>query len=177
MKLHKALKSFGIALLSFTAATLAAKGLTDDDIQTVMYIREEWTVRPKRRPRQVKEWRDAIDWADLQLEVREVMVLILLDHEDNVINTYRVAEGSRDNVAVCKQLILEHIIANRACKAILVHNHPRGGSVSDKDVSFTKTMIDAISHHNCRLLEHYVDTHDRVYGIINKESYNKEDKA
>lgn len=176
MKLHKLLHTIGISVLSMTVSSMSAKGLSEDDIQTVLYIRNEWNVSTKRRPKRYDTWRDARDIADLDYEKREVMVLILLNHDNDMIASLRIAEGSRDNVAVCKQAILDAINSYRACKAVLVHNHPLGGGVSDKDRVFTKSLLDAIAHHACRLVEHYVIIGEQVYGIITKEWYGDKQK-
>ena len=158
MALYIAIREYTLpVLLTMNTLTLLTKiGLNDDEVMALKVIKDTCVVYDKDKKPFVNDIKDVIALCNMQTEAVEIMVAIFLDHDNTVICTRRIAEGSRDAVAVCKQRILELVVAIKACNVYLVHNHPRGGDVSQQDIKFTREIGEALQMHKCNLLDHLV---------------------
>lgn len=179
MTLHDAIVKFKLHLLiAMSVASWSTKvGLSEEDMQALLHIKNNYVVLPKRKPDKLDDAYDVVDAANISNDPHEQVILVCADHDNQLLLSIRVAEGSRDAASVCIQRVLEYAHTIRACKAWLVHNHPRGGAVSPQDVSFTRQVREALALQKCILVDHYVVYTDHFTSILDGKEYKQERQA
>lgn len=79
---------------------------------------------------------------ELEMEKREVIMVILLDSKGYVLSHHQVAIGTLSHALVQARDVFHFAIRHNAQSVVLVHNHPSGDpKPSREDVEITKTLI------------------------------------
>ena len=95
--------------------------------------------------------------ADLKLEKREIVKVIILNSQNVVIKTQTISYGATNSAIIDPKDIFSEAIKIGAPKIILVHNHPSGVSTPSKqDIDFTKKIEQASKIIGIQLLDHIV---------------------
>ena len=95
--------------------------------------------------------------ADLKLEKREIVKVIILNSQYVVIKTQTISYGATNSAIIDPKDIFSEAIKIGAPKIILVHNHPSGVSTPSKqDIDFTKKIEQASKIIGIQLLDHIV---------------------
>lgn len=88
---------------------------------------------------------------------QEVLVVFFLNKSNVLIKEEIVQKGTIDKLAIYPREIIKKAIANKACKIILMHNHPSGNkNPSHADIEITKKLIDALSYVEIELVDHLI---------------------
>ncbi len=87
----------------------------------------------------------------------EAFMVIFLSTQNRVMGHEIINEGTVDQVAVYPRRIIERAIARHAAAVIIVHNHPSGFTdPSDEDKNLTRTLRNAASVLDIRVLDHLI---------------------
>jgi DNA repair protein RadC len=80
----------------------------------------------------------------LQVEKRELFVIILLDNRGSLIGQHTVAIGTLTFAPVHPREVFYPAIRHKAASIILAHNHPSGDlTPSKQDIELTKQLVEA----------------------------------
>jgi DNA repair protein RadC len=97
----------------------------------------------------------------------EQMVVLYLNHNDELIGAEKVAMGNTSRVQAQAQEIFRGAIVARATNLIISHNHPYGGPTpSDPDLQFTSIMIDIGSLLGIGIKDHIIVSPDGTHFSI-----------
>jgi len=87
----------------------------------------------------------------------EVFVAVFLTAQNRVIAVEEMFRGTLTQTSVYPREIVKRALAHNAASVILAHNHPSGeASPSSADRSLTRTLADALSMIDVRVLDHFI---------------------
>ncbi|SAK74315.1 DNA repair protein RadC [Caballeronia fortuita] len=96
----------------------------------------------------------------------EVFICLYLDARHQLLHVEESARGSLTRVAVYPREIVRRALALNAAGLIVAHNHPSGGvEPSANDRRLTKTLQDALTLIDVRLLDHIVVAANDVFSF------------
>lgn len=102
----------------------------------------------------------------------ENLGLLSLDGTGQKISFDIVEKGDLSSVGISTRKIIQLALNTKATCAVLVHNHPsRLALPSGADISMTKTVYDALSHINVRLLDHIIVADDDYVSMAVSDKY------
>lgn len=88
---------------------------------------------------------------------REVFTVLFLDAQHRVIAFEELFFGTIDGAAVYPREVVKRCLHHNCLAAIFCHNHPSGvPTASQADKSITKTLVDALSIIDIRVLDHFI---------------------
>lgn len=97
----------------------------------------------------------------------ECYMAVLLNSRNYLITYKIVAEGTVDMVLNYPRNIAELAVDNRACKILLVHNHPSGVcQPSPEDIEATKACCDALATVGVELADHLIVTPTECFSFL-----------
>ncbi len=103
---------------------------------------------------------DAVrDWLRLRLGhlPHETFCVLLLDAGNRLIDAVDLFRGTLTQTSVYPREVLKLALARNAAAVILAHNHPSGAAEpSTADEMLTRTLKDALSLVDIRVLDHFV---------------------
>lgn len=95
--------------------------------------------------------------AELKLEKREIVKVIILNSQNVVIKIQTISYGATNSAIIDTKDIFSEAIKIGAPKIIIVHNHPSGISTpSNQDIKFTQKMEQASKIIGIQLLDHII---------------------
>ena len=95
--------------------------------------------------------------AELKLEKREIVKVIILNSQNVVIKVQTISYGATNSAIIDQKDIFSEALKMGAPKIIVVHNHPSGISIpSEPDIKFTQRMEQASKIIGIQLLDHIV---------------------
>lgn len=104
-------------------------------------------------PKQTKLYLSSI----LRDRRREVFLILHLDNQHRLIENEILFEGTINAASVYPRDIVKSALDKHAAALILAHNHPSGlAEPSQADQNITKTIINALSLVEIRVLDHFV---------------------
>jgi DNA repair protein RadC len=87
----------------------------------------------------------------------EVFVAVFLTAQNRVIAVDELFRGTLTQTSVYPREIVKRALAHNAASVILAHNHPSGEATpSQADRSLTKTLAEALSVIDVRVLDHFI---------------------
>lgn len=87
----------------------------------------------------------------------EVFYVVCLDLHGRLLFPALVAQGTVQETYIHPRLVVEEVIRHRASKVILAHNHPAESfRASASDITFTRTLINALQPLNIMVLDHLI---------------------
>lgn len=87
----------------------------------------------------------------------EVFVAVFLTAQNRVIAVDELFRGTLTQTSVYPREIVKRALAHNAASVILAHNHPSGeASPSQADRTLTKTLAEALSLIDVRVLDHFI---------------------
>ena len=93
----------------------------------------------------------------------ETVYILSLDAKDRIVSCDFVVEGTVNATEILPRKLIEILMKRDCKKAILVHNHPLGGSdPSDEDRRSTNSIRGILKNANCEIVNHYVVAGDSV---------------
>ncbi|MFM0321575.1 RadC family protein [Caballeronia glebae] len=96
----------------------------------------------------------------------EVFICLYLDARHQLLHVEESARGSLTRVAVYPREIVRRALTLNAAGLIVAHNHPSGGvEPSASDRRLTKTLQDALTLIDVRLLDHIVVAANEVFSF------------
>jgi DNA repair protein RadC len=95
-----------------------------------------------------------------------VFICLYLDARHQLLHVEESARGSLTRVAVYPREIVRRALTLNAAGLIVAHNHPSGGvEPSASDRRLTKTLQDALTLIDVRLLDHIVVAANEVFSF------------
>lgn len=96
----------------------------------------------------------------------ERLYMVCLDASGRVTGSALIAKGTLDEVPVYPREVVEQALRMRAHAVLLAHNHPGGTPEPSKaDVETTRSIINALSVVNIRVLDHMVVSGRGTYSM------------
>lgn len=130
---------------------------------TRRYLRDRWGHKPHLATREDIA-RFAVD--ELSTANNEVFLLIVLTHENRVLRSLPLHEGSITSAPVYPRLVVEAALRHRAAKVVFAHNHPGGvAKPSDEDVRVTRTLCDALAVLGIPVVDHVIVAGPRTFSM------------
>lgn len=106
---------------------------------TRRYLRDRWGAKPQLNTREDLA-RFVVD--ELATATNEVFLLVLLTHENHVLRSLALHEGSITSAPVYPRLVVEAALRHHAAKVVFAHNHPGGvAQPSEEDLAITRTLV------------------------------------
>ncbi|EQD47138.1 DNA repair protein RadC [mine drainage metagenome] len=97
---------------------------------------------------------------------REVFAVLWLDARHHVIEFDVISTGTVDSAQVPVREVAKKALERNAVACVLVHNHPSGScEPSPADEFITRTLKDALSLFEIRVLDHFVVGRDTAYSF------------
>ncbi|MCC6812137.1 MAG: DNA repair protein RadC [Deltaproteobacteria bacterium] len=130
---------------------------------TRRYLRDRWGHKPQLNTKEDLA-RFAVD--ELATATNEVFLLVLLTHENHVLRSLPLHEGSLASAPVYPRLVVEAALRHHAAKVVLAHNHPGGvAQPSDEDVSITQTLVRVFDALSIPIVDHFVVAGPRTFSM------------
>jgi DNA repair protein RadC len=108
-------------------------------------------------------------WNPNTMDLREELLLILLNVSKNCIGWCRVSIGGRSATIAELSHIASIALLGNASSVIMAHNHPSGNPhYSQQDIILTKRILNVLHLHGIELLDHIIIYHDGFTSIRNK---------
>lgn len=110
------------------------------------------------------------DFLRLQLshEKIEVCIALLLNQQNQLIQTVELSRGTVNENTVYIREIATTALQHHAASLILAHNHPGNGKQpSQMDIHFTRKLKMALDILQIRLVDHFIVTTDTITSIVN----------
>jgi len=105
----------------------------------------------------------------LATQDREHFVVVFLDAQNHMLGTETMFMGTLNGARVYAREVVKRALENNAYAVILAHNHPSGNSEpSEKDVSLTKSLQEALKLVEVELLDHLVIGHGEFTSMSDK---------
>jgi DNA repair protein RadC len=118
------------------------------------YLRDRWGHKPRLVTRE-DITRFAVDI--LASENNEVFLLLALTHENHLIRSVRLHEGSLTSAPVYPRLVVEAALRHHAAKVIFAHNHPGGAAKpSEADIKIHKKLCFVLEAISIPVLDHII---------------------
>jgi DNA repair protein RadC len=126
-------------------------------------------LKPKERP-QITSSESAEKvlreiWSS-QMEVREEIIVLLLDRKNRVLGYYLLSQGGISGTVADIKLIYSVALESLASGIIIAHNHPSGSTEpSEADIHLTTKIKAAGNHLEISLLDHIILTKEDYYSF------------
>lgn len=92
-----------------------------------------------------------------QIDVKEYMYVLLVNHANEVVHYYRLSEGGISGTVADVRLIFATALKCLATGLILAHNHPSGQLYpSNSDLTLTQKFVDAGKILDIPILDHII---------------------
>lgn len=92
--------------------------------------------------------------------------ILLLDHQNRVLNKYKASQGGLTNTSVDMRLIIKEAMIHSATQMIIAHNHPSGSlSPSKQDLHITDKIKRGLKMVDIELLDHLIITYDDYFSL------------
>ena len=96
----------------------------------------------------------------------EVSYALLLDRECYVKKVKKLSEGTINTTAIYPREVLKLAVAHEEPYMMIMHNHPHGTpEPSDQDIEVTRSLINALSYAEVRLIDHVIVAGDEVISM------------
>lgn len=130
---------------------------------TRRYLRDRWGHKPQLNTREDLA-RFVVD--ELATATNEVFLLVLLTHENHVLRSLAVHEGSITSAPVYPRLVVEAALRHHAAKVVFAHNHPGGvAQPSEADLSITRTLVGVLDALAIPVVDHLVVAGPRTFSM------------
>ncbi len=107
-------------------------------------------------------------------ENKEVLYLVCLDALGNLINCFRLGEGSAETVAFDKRQIFETALRAKADTVVMAHNHPNGvAAPSRDDVDVTGELLILFRKVGIKLADHVIVAGEDIFSFATSYKYSK----
>lgn len=121
----------------------------------------------------IRNSQDGVDFArsvfPSGIEVRESMIILLMNRQNNVSGWYLVSQGGLSGTVVDTRLILHVALQSLSSSLIMVHNHPSGNpQPSDADMSVTKKVKAAAEMIEVKVLDHLILCEDCSFSFADE---------
>lgn len=119
-------------------------------------------IKPEDRPK-ISNSFDAVKvfrsiWSN-QIEVREEMILLLLDRSNRVLGYHLLSQGGITGTVADIRLVFGVALESLASSIIMAHNHPSGNiQPSEADKQLTRSIKDGGKMMDIELLDHIILT-------------------
>lgn len=98
-------------------------------------------------------------WHNETIELKESMIMLLLNRAHRVLGHYRISDGGTAGTVVDPKLVFVVALKCQAHGIILCHNHPSGNlNPSQSDLDLTRKLQDAGKLLEIQLLDHLIIT-------------------
>ena len=124
----------------------------------LQYVRKRKAISSEsiREPEQAYQLLRKI-WNPKTIDLREEMILVLLDASKQCIGWCRVSIGGRTATIAELAHIAGIAIIGNAHSVLLAHNHPSGNpNYSEADLRLTKRVLNALHLHGIELVDHII---------------------
>ena len=112
--------------------------------------------------------------ADLKLEKREIVKVVILNSQNVIIKIQTISLGGTSNAHIDIRDILHEAIKRNAPRIILVHNHPCGDATpTEDDIQLTQKLEKASELIGIKLLDHIVIGYNQYASIKNYVKNNE----
>ena len=92
---------------------------------------------------------------------KEVFACLFLDTKNKVIEFEEIFSGTLHSAEVHPREVVKQALKHNASAVIFAHNHPSGDSKpSQSDIDITKTLTDALSLMDIKVLDHLIIGND-----------------
>ena len=96
----------------------------------------------------------------------ESFAVLYLDVKNRLISSQELFRGTLDHASVYPREVLKGALQHNAAAIILAHNHPSGScEPSAADIQLTKTLKQALSLIDIRVLDHFIIANPHVYSF------------
>lgn len=130
---------------------------------TRRYLRDRWGHKPQMNTRQDLA-RFAVD--ELATANIEVFLLIALTHENHVLRSIAIHEGTITSAPVYPRLVVEAAFRHHAAKVAFAHNHPGGNAEpSDEDVEVTCTLAEVFGALGVPVVDHIIVAGPKTFSM------------
>lgn len=130
---------------------------------TRRYLRDRWGPRPQLSTRE-DLGRFVVD--ELATATNEVFLLVLLTHENHVLRSLPLHEGSLASAPVYPRLVVEAALRHQAAKVVLAHNHPGGvAQPSEEDLAVTRTLVTVFDALGVPVVDHVIVAGPRTFSM------------
>ncbi|NQY11398.1 MAG: JAB domain-containing protein [Flavobacteriales bacterium] len=114
----------------------------------------------------VKVFRDV--WGS-QIEVREEVIILLLDRGNKVLGYHNVSLGGVSGTVIDNKIIFSVALKSLASSIIIAHNHPSGNvQPSQADIKLTKKIAAAGDVFDIKVLDHVILTKHTYYSFADE---------
>jgi DNA repair protein RadC len=104
-----------------------------------------------------------------QMEIREEMVILLLDRSNSVIGYDLLSMGGITGTVADLRLLFSAALNSLATGFIMSHNHPSGNmSPSQSDIDLTRKIKEAGTVMDIQLLDHIIITNNSYYSFVDE---------
>jgi DNA repair protein RadC len=130
---------------------------------TRRYLRDRWGHKPQLNTRE-ELGRFVVD--ELATANNEVFLLVLLTHENHVLRSLPLHEGSLASAPVYPRLVVEAALRHHAAKVVFAHNHPGGvAQPSEQDVSITRNLVAVLDALGVPVVDHLIVAGPRTFSM------------
>lgn len=130
---------------------------------TRRYLRDRWGHRPQLNTRE-DLGRFVVD--ELAAATNEVFLVVLLTHENHVLRSLPLHEGSLASAPVYPRLVVEAALRHYAAKVVFAHNHPGGVALpSEEDLAITRTLVAVFDALAIPVVDHLVVAGPRLFSM------------
>lgn len=127
------------------------------------YLRDRWGHKPQMNTRQDLS-RFAVD--ELATANNEVFLLIVLTHENHVLRSIPLHEGTITSAPVYPRLVVEAALRHHAAKIVFAHNHPGGNAEpSEEDIDVTQTLVGVFDALGIPVVDHVIVAGPRTFSM------------
>lgn len=107
-------------------------------------------------------------------ERKEVVFIVCLDALGNLINCFKLGEGSAETVMFDKRTIFETILRVKADTVVLAHNHPNGvAAPSKEDVGVTSEIMTVFRKVGIKFADHIIIAGNDSFSFATSYKYSK----
>ena len=130
---------------------------------TRRYLRDRWGHKPQLNTHQDLA-RFAVD--ELATANNEVFLLIILTHENHVLRSLALHEGTITSAPVYPRIVVEAALRHQAAKVVFAHNHPGGNAdPSDEDIEVTRTLVGVFEALGIPVIDHIIVAGPRTFSL------------
>jgi DNA repair protein RadC len=130
---------------------------------TRRYLRDRWGHKPQLNTRE-DLGRFVVD--ELATATNEVFLLVLLTHENHVLRSLPLHEGSLASAPVYPRLVVEAALRHHAAKVVFAHNHPGGvAQPSEEDISVTRKLVAMLDALDVPVVDHLIVAGPRTFSM------------
>ena len=107
-------------------------------------------------------------------ERKEVVSVVCLDALGNLINCFKLGEGTSETVMFDKRTILETVLRVKADTVVLAHNHPNGIAAPSKDdVDVTTEFMTVFRKVGIKFADHIIVAGTDTFSFATSYKYSK----